>query len=243
MKRVRVWIYLLAAGAALVSARAETAPTAGQVIERYIEAAGGRDALERLRSRVMRGQIEVTALGATGAFEIRSKAPDRQVSKIEFPVFGTLREGYDGTVAWAVVPLQGLRVKEKEELARVQRSTGFPRELSLGKAYRRLEVKGAVDVGGKPAWLLEGHPAEGKPDRLYFDRATGLLVREETTVKTLVGEMTFQVDLGDYRVVDGVQVPFSMRMPRPADVGFRIAIEEVHHNVPMEESEFAKPAR
>lgn len=235
--------WLLAVGVATGPARAETSPTAERLIERYIEAAGGRAALERLQSRLMRGRIDVSALGASGTFEIRSKVPDRQVSKIAFPVFGELREGYDGTEAWAVVPLQGLRVKDGEELARVRRSTGFPRELSLGKAYRRLEVKGAAEVEGRPAWKVEGHSGEGQPDRLYFDQATGLLVREETTVKTLVGEMTFQVDLGDYREVDGVQVPFSMRMPRPADVGFRIAIEEVRHNVPIAEAEFARPPR
>ena len=236
---------LLIALVALVlagSARAADAPpTATQILDRYIQAAGGRPALEKLKSRVMKGSVEVTALGASGQFEVRSKAPNRQVSKIEFGGFGTMREGYDGTNGWTAVPGLGGKAKTGADLARAGRSTAFPRELKLAETYARFEVKGAAKVGPLDTWLLEAFPKDGKPDRLYFDQKSGLLVREESTIGAITGEMLFQIDLGDYREVDGVQVPFSLKIPQPAEMGFQVKLTEVKHNGELADADFAPP--
>lgn len=220
---------------------AEAPPTATQLLDRFIEATGGRAALEKLKSRVMKGTAEVTSLGASGAFEVRAKAPNRQVSRMEMGGFGALREGFDGTNAWTAIPGMGVRLKSGGELARAQRSTPFPRELKLAESYAKLEVKGSAKVGTAETWILEATPKDGKPDRLYFDKKTGLLVREETLVESAMGEMNFQIDLGDYRAVDGVQVPFSIRVPQPVELGFRIQLTEVRHNVDVGDSDFSRP--
>ncbi len=225
-------------------ASAETnLPPASQVLDRYVEATGGRPALERLTNRVMEGRIEMTALGAGGDFKVWAKAPNKQSSQMQFEGLGSIREGFDGSVAWSSAPFQGVHVKEGEERARAQRSTVFPRELKLREIYTRIETTGSARIGKADAWVLEAYPEQGKPDRLYFDQQTGMLVREESTVKGILGEMIFQVDFSDYRTVDGVKVPFSMSMPKPAEVGFQIHIENVKHNVDIPDSIFAKPAR
>lgn len=238
------WLVLLATmtlSRAAEPASAPTPPTADAVLERYIEAAGGRPALEKLKSRQMKGKLEVTTLGVGGAMEVRSKAPNKQTSSIELAGFGAMREGYDGTVAWSEAPGIGVRVKSGGELARVERTMGFPRELTVKAAYERIENKGLAKVGGKDAWVLEATPKGGKADKLYFDKTTGLLVREESVVETGVGEMAFQIDFSDYRDVDGVKVPFSVKIPQPPEMGFAIRVETVKHNVEMKDSEFSKP--
>ncbi len=216
-------------------------PSVAQILDRYVEATGGRAALEKLRTRVMKGNVEVTALGASGQFSARSKVPDRQVSVIDFSGFGSIREGFDGTNAWTAAPLQGTRLKTGSELARVRRSLVFPRELKLESVYDRLEVRGPAKVNEEEAWLVEAFPKEGKPDRLYFGRKTGLLLREETSVTSVLGEMNFRIDLGDYRVVDGVKVAFLMKVPEPAEMGLQIRLTSVQHNVEMQDAEFAPP--
>jgi len=234
-------IGLLALTASVPGARAAEVPTATQVLDRYIEATGGRAALEKLRSRVMTGTVDVTALGASGQFEVRAMVPNRQVSRIEFGGFGVLREGYDGTNAWTAAPGLGVRLKSGGELARTQRTMGFPRELKLAESYARFQVKGPAKVGAADVWLLEAAPKEGKPDHFYFDQKSGLLLREESTVESAVGVMNFQIDFDDYRVVDGVKVPFSIRIPQPAELGFHVKIAEVKHNGGLTEAEFARP--
>lgn len=228
---------LWSAGAAEVA----KGPTVREILDRYVAGSGGRAALEKIQTRVMKGNIEVTALGATGQFTVRNKAPNRQTTLFEFGGFGSVREGFDGTVAWSAVPLQGVTRKKGSELARAKRSTVFPRELRLEEVYERLEFKGSAPVGTNTAWVLEGVVKEGPPDRLYFDQKSGLLLREETKVESVAGELAFQIDFEDYRLVDGVKVPFLMKVPQPAQIGFRVQFEEVKHNVELADSVFGEP--
>ncbi len=226
---------------AVVAAESARVPTAQEILDRYVEASGGREALGKVKSRIMKGTIEVTALGASGQFTVRNKVPNKQVTGFDFSGFGSVREGYDGAVAWSALPLQGVKKKTGGELARAQRSTVFPRELKLKDSYERVEAKGAGKVGLLDAWVLEGVVKDGKPDRLYFDQKSGLLLREEAVVVTAAGEMMFQIDFEDYRVVDGVQVAYVMKVPQPAQIGFRIKFDEVKINVEIADSEFAEP--
>lgn len=220
---------------------AEANPTVDQILDRYLESLGGRAALERLKTRVIQGEVEMVSLGVRGKLEVQNKAPNLQTSKIEFDGFGTMREGYDGKVAWSAAPFQGVTEKKGGELARVQRTMWFPRELRFKESYSRMEAKGSVKVGSTETWLVEGWPAAGKPDRLFFDKKTGLLVREESTVETAMGEMTFEIELGDYRVVDGVKVPHQHRIPKPEALNLRITVAQVVHNSDLKDSAFEKP--
>lgn len=231
-----VMVSMLATGA-----DAPKTPTVDEILNRYVSGSGGREALGRLKTRTMKGSIEVTALGASGQFTVRNKAPNKQATTFDFGGFGTVREGCDGTVAWSVMPLQGVSRKKGGELARALRSAAFPRELRLKETYEKLVVKGPAKVGTADAWLVEGSAKEGKPDRLYFDQKSGLLLREETDVETAAGEMSFQIDFEDFRDVDGVKVPFLMKVPQPAQIGFKVKFEEVKHNVDLPDSDFAEP--
>lgn len=234
----------ISAGAAEPVASTGASPTAQAILERYINAAGGRAALEKVRTRVTKGTMEMTALGLSGAMELRAKVPNKQVSAVQLAGFGAIREGYDGKVGWTEAPGVGVRTKSGAELARDERSKVFPRELKLAEVYEKLEAKGAAKVAGVDAWVVEGtHKSGNKPDRLYFDQKSGLLLREESTVSTALGEMVFQVDFSDYRDVDGVKVPFLVRIPKPETMGFQIRVDEVKHNVEMGDSEFGSPSR
>jgi hypothetical protein len=220
---------------------ATTPPTADQILDRYIEASGGSAALKRLESRVMKGRIEATTIGATGAFVMQAKTPNLQASSIEFEGFGTVREGHDGKVAWSSMPGQGLRLKSGAELARVQRANVFPRELKLRDSYRDLVVQGPGKVDQRATWIVEGRLTDGTPDRFHFDQATGLLILEETEIALPDGTFKFQLELGDYREVDGVKAPFLLRLRQPVEMGFQIRLDEIRHNVPLPSSTFSPP--
>ncbi len=223
------------------AAEPTSGPTVQAILDRYIDAAGGRAALEKLKTRISKGKVEITTVGLSGAVEVKAKIPNKQLSSVDLAGFGAVREGFDGVVSWADAPGMGLREKDGAELARDQRSKVFPRELKLKEAYERMEAKGAAKVAGADAWVIEASPKGGKPDRLYFDQKTGLLVREESTVESPLGEMTFQIDLSDYRDVDGVKVPFLVKIPKPETMGFQIKLDEVKHNVDVSDAEFGKP--
>src|SRR5208282_1577640 len=52
-------------------------PTVDQVVDRYIQATGGRAAWQKALSRVSKGTIEVPAMNLSGTIEIYEKAPDQ----------------------------------------------------------------------------------------------------------------------------------------------------------------------
>lgn len=236
-----VTVLLLGWGFPTPRAHAADLPPAQEILDRCIEATGGKAALEKLRTRVMTGTIEVLAMGASGKFEVRAKAPNLQTSALEFTGLGTVREGYDGKVAWTAAPFQGVREKAGAELARAQRTMWFPRELHFGKAYTKVETKAAGKIGTQATWVVEGTPQNGKPDRLHFDQKTGLLLREEALVETAVGELAFEVNFSDYRDFDGVKVACSVRVPSPPQASFHIKIDSVKHNVELSDTIFHKP--
>ncbi len=60
------------------AATAETRlPLADEVLDKYVEALGGKAAFEKLTSRVMKGDFELTTMGVTSVAEIYAKAPNK----------------------------------------------------------------------------------------------------------------------------------------------------------------------
>jgi hypothetical protein len=66
-------------------------------------------------------------------------------------------------------------------------------------------------------------------------------VRTDLDAETPQGKQPVEVYLEDYKEVEGLKVPFTLRQVTPA-VSFLIKISEVKYNVPVDESKFNKPA-
>lgn len=209
------------------SAAAETAQEAEalRVVERYEEAVGGRAAFEKLSSRVSKGRFEGTFADAriTGTAEILERAPDRSVTLIDLPALGRMRRGYTGAYAYEQVPMFGFRELRGAEGSMVRLTSDLRWPARLRELYPRLAVKGTELVGDLQARVVEATPARGRPALLYFDVLTGLLLRRDDTF------------FEDYREVDGVLLPFTIRT---ADS--RITLTEVRHNLPLDDSRFAE---
>src|SRR3989441_8892439 len=86
-------------------------PTADQIVDKYVQAIGGKAAIEKQTSRVSKGSFEIPAFGASGTAEVYEKAPNKSAAFINIPGFGVVQEGFDGKTAWAQDPQSGLRDK------------------------------------------------------------------------------------------------------------------------------------
>jgi hypothetical protein len=53
--------------------------------------------------------------------------------------------------------------------------------------------------------------------------------------------MPIEVYLEDYKEVDGIKIPFTVKQVTPA-FSFTIKLAEVKHNVPIDDAKFNKPA-
>src|SRR5271170_6507795 len=79
----------------------ENLPKADQIIDKYIEALGGKNAIESVTSRVEKGTLISGDMKA--AVDVYAKAPDKRISIVHMPN-GESSTAYDGHVGWLGAP-------------------------------------------------------------------------------------------------------------------------------------------
>lgn len=247
--RALVAAWLFVAGGVLAQtatkpgdAASKTIPSVDQILTKYVEASGGRAAWEKLSSRVSKGTVEVPAMNLSGMVEMWEKAPNRLL--VAVTVSGAIfAQGFDGTIGWSEDPQSGLHEQTGAELAETKREADFYHPLNLRKLYSKLAVSGTEKIGDRSAYLVEATPPEGgEPDKIYFDEETGVIDRAVTQHHNPDGTVEpFQEDFENYRVVDGVKIPFTIHQSN-SQAAFTIEISEVRHNVEIDDAKFSRPA-
>jgi len=222
-------------------APAASTPSAEQILGKYLAASGGRVAWQKLNTRVSTGTVDFPAHDVAGTIEIREKAPTRIL--VTVTISGSVSsQGFDGTVGWSDNPQDGLREQTGAELAETRRDADFYHPLDMHTLYSKFKVLGTENVGEHSTYVMEAIPADGgDPDKLYFAADTGLLVRAISQHHSPEGVDSIQEDFADYRTVDGIQIPFSIHQTSP-QMDFTIKVDEVHHNVALDDAQFSKPA-
>ncbi|HEX7177503.1 MAG TPA: c-type cytochrome [Pyrinomonadaceae bacterium] len=231
-------LWLPSAAVAKPDAAAAALPTVEQILDNYVRAAGGREALAKITSRVFKGS-RVGADGVLVPEEVQQKAPNKLLVTTSYPQI-VFRRGFDGTMGWAR-DSQGGGDIGKEELAELAREAEFYKEVRLRELYAGMSVEGRATVGEREAYVIVATTREGASEKLFFDTQTGLLVRKYTEIKLVLGAFPTQTDYEDYREVDGVRVPFVIRWSIPGRAWGR-KIEEVKTNVHIDDATFRPPA-
>jgi zinc protease len=223
-------------------AKAVAFPTADEIFANNVKAIGGKEAIEKITSRSMKGSFDIEAFGVTGApVEMFFKAPNKTSTKIDIPGFGVVNRVFDGANGWSSDPMSGLRELSGAELGQMKRGSDFYQELNYKEHYTKTAVKGKEKVGSYETYVIEATPAEGSPEKFYFDVNTGLLVRHDAEAETPQGTMMMETYLEDYKVVDGVKIPHTTKQVSAA-VSFVIKFTEVKNNVEIDNAKFNKPS-
>ena len=88
---------------------------------------------------------------------------------------------------------------------------------------------------------MQGTGPRGLVVTLYFDRTSGLLLRELRYGKSPIGRVPTQIDFADYRDVGGIKIPYHLTFAW-LDGRDAISLNDVKINVPVDEASFGKPA-
>jgi hypothetical protein len=221
-------------------AAAENLPTVDQVLDKYLQAIGGKAAFEKLKTRVMIG-TQINADGTTVPIEAYREAPDKVVL-ITTAKNGVTMYGYNGTVGWATSP-RGARQLSGAQLAAAKRAADFYGDIKLRELYPNLEVVDHEKVGERDAIVLASQPSPNVIAKLYFDTQTGLLLRILTITQTVIAPIPEQLDFDDYRDVNGVKLPFTIRQSSVDDRNvWTRKYTEIKQNVPVDETKFNMPS-
>jgi len=214
-------------------------PTVDQVLDKYVQALGGVQALQKVTSRVAKG----SRIGADGVLvpeDVYHKAPNKLLIVTSYPaeVFST---GFNGTAGWGRSSKSGVRELPGQVLAQFKTEAEFYKEIKFKELYSKLTVVGKTSIGESEAYVIEPTPFEGSPEKLYFDTRTGLLVRRYLESPTILGMSPLQTDYEDYREVDGVNQPFLIHWSIPGRRWGR-KIAEIKQNVAVDDAQFNPPS-
>jgi len=213
-------------------------PTADQLLDKFVQALGGADALGKISSRVQKGML--TGFGGRQLpVEVFAKAPDKRLSVMHL-LMGDSITAYDGRVGWLGNPGRPLREMSGGELDGAKLDADFYFPLHVREVFSRLRRQGTEKVGDQDTDLVVGANPGRPPVRLYFSEQSGLLVRLVRYAETPLGRNPTQIDYADYRDVDGVKVPFHWTIARPGG-RFTIQVDQIQQNVPIDDAKFAKP--
>jgi hypothetical protein len=212
-------------------------PTADQIFDKYLQAVGGAAAVEKIRSRVMKGTI--TFGDSNIPIEIFSKDPDKRISFTHTPE-GDSVTAFDGHEGWLGLPKHGVREMHGPDIDAAAMDADLHFADHLKSMFSDAAVQGTEKVGDHEAYLVIGQREGKTPLRLFFDQQSGLLVRLVRYGETPLGQLPTQIDYADYRETGGVKIPFRWTLARPGG-RFTIQVSEVKQNVPVDDAKFAKP--
>jgi photosynthetic reaction center cytochrome c subunit len=220
-------------------AKENAGPAADQLLDKYVQAAGGAAAIDKVTSRVMKGTIDFG--GKTLPIEIYSKDPEKRISFTHMPE-GDSITAFNGHEGWLGSPGRpGVHEMHGSELDAASIDADLHLATHLKPMFTEMRVQGTEKIGDHEAYVVVGQ-VEGKPPiRLYFDEQSGLLVRLVRFGETALGLLPTQIDYADYRDTNGVKIPYRWTLARPSG-RFTIQVSEVKQNVPVDEAKFVKPA-
>jgi outer membrane lipoprotein-sorting protein len=218
-----------------VSATGNPAPDS--LLDQYLAAVGGADALKKIKSRVAKGTV--TAFGDQHMpIDIYAKAPDMRVSVMHVKE-GESVTAYNGKVGWLAVPGRVHMMNAQESFgARMDANFAFAADVK--SLYTKWETLPGEKIDGHDTLLVVAHKEGEPPLKLYLDQKSNLLVRLIRYTDSPLGYNPTQIDYADYRAADGIKIPYRWTVARPGN-RFTVQVEQLQQNVPVDDAKFVPP--
>ena len=213
-------------------------PSVDQILDKYVQAVGGAQAIGKIRTRAEQGKV--TFGPKQFPVEIFVQGPDKTAVVMHLPN-GENVSASNGDEGWSSAPGRPVREMSGSDLAssRLDADPQFPADAK--KVFKELRVEREDKIGDRSTYVILGAIEGQPPMRLFFDEQSALLVREMRYAESPLGLNPTQIDYSDYRDLDGVKTPFRQAISRPRGSS-TIQIEQMQQNVPIDQSKFAKPA-
>jgi len=211
----------------------EELPTLDWIIECYIQALGGRTAIEKLSTRSCKGRLihDLTSrtppVHEVALIEAVAKVPDKWL----FMVCNsgeTARNGFDGQGSWRqdadCIELDQRLARSKLAYLLNPQGVLHMQDYFPGMVLRSKEIQRGCEV-----YAVESTGKDKAHYMLYFNVKTGLLTG-----------MGYYWELKDYHNVDGVKFPFRIEMSRKGGSSTYI-FDKMTHNVSVDDATFVMP--
>ena len=230
----------IAAPKAAEAPAAAAAPKPDEVLAKYVQAIGGKEAVEKVKTRVLKGS-SVAGNGQNFPLEINFAAPDKYTLSVTLPQ-GASTQKLNGAGGWLKNARED-RAMDGVDVMRAKSLAWSLEVLQLKDPLPRLGFAGTEKVGSRETNVLQTRLADGRRVRFSFDKESGLLLRRVVQTVTPIGIDPEQTDYEDYRDVEGVKVAHTIRTTY-LDQFYNSTrkFTEVKHNAKLDDALFALPA-
>ena len=218
------------------------APSADQVLDKYIQAIGGSQRLAQLTSFVAKGtSVGYGPEGNKRPVEIFAKAPGQRTTIIHTDN-GDNTTTFDGRAGWLAAPLRPVPVLELSggalEGVKLEAELSFPARIKQTLSNWRVGV--ATTINDRDVQVVQGTGARGFMATMYFDKDSGLLKRIVRYTQSPIGRIPTQLDYDDYRDVGGIKFPFEIKFLW-LDGRYTAKLTDVKTNVAVDAAKFGRP--
>ncbi|MDT0687977.1 M16 family metallopeptidase [Autumnicola psychrophila] len=200
--------------------------TVEKVYEDYIEAIGGRDAVEEIESVVMKAEASVQGMTLN---LVLKRTMDGKLNQ-EVSVGGNVmsKQVFDGAAGFVVAQGQKIPYNEEQITAAKVDANPFP-ELEAGDAT----LEGIETVEGVDAYVV----ALTENNKAYYSVDSGLKIQTVQTVSQAGQTMSIPTGYSDYQEVEGVKFPFNLTQAAGPQT-FEFDVTEILINEGVSEADF-----
>lgn len=205
--------------------------TAEQVIDKYIQAIGGKDKLASIKDETM--TMEATVQGMT--LEMVSIKKDPNKVKVVVSAMGNEMQSqvYDGSKGKVSAQGQSMAMSEKDAKKAANDALIFP-ELHYAKTGHKLSYKGTETVNGSEAHKLVIEDADGNKETTYFDAKTGFMLKNIETTEQ--GNQT--TEFFDYQEQNGIFFPRKVTIAGVLPFPLEFKVKSIEWNKGIDDAKF-----
>jgi CubicO group peptidase (beta-lactamase class C family) len=223
--------------------------SADELLAKMIVAYGGEENIRKHTSSVTRIEVDLESQGVQAEGEISARAPNSSASDVRLKALGkqlgTIVSYFDGNGGGEVVSFGPEETYTGRRLEDIRNSADFYDVLNWKKNYKTITVKRLSKVGDEEAYVVERKGEKGTPITDYVSTKTFLVLKRESVVvsETSGVELPQTQTFSDYRLVDGVMVPFTSTSNNIANGDIIVRVKDLKWNVEIPDSLFKKPAK
>lgn len=238
----------LMAALLLLAAASAQAVTVDELIAKNIKARGGIEKIRAVQS--LRTSGKMSQGGGDYSIELAYTQMIKRPGMIrqEVSMQGLTAVGaYDGSLGWQIQPFEGRLDPEKlpaDDVKSFKLLADLDGPLvDYAAKGSKVEYLGTEDVDGTDAYKIKVTLKDGDVIYVFLDPDYFLQIRMIVQTRIRGSEFVEEDDLGNYELVNGVMLPFSLESgPKGQAKSTKITIEKAEVNVALDTKLFQFPA-
>lgn len=185
-------------------AGAQALPSASELIAKWAKETNAASWKGHKSSR-MKAAFDLPAMGMSANMEVVTVFPSQMASKIDIPGMGEMRQGFDGTTAWMVNPMQGPSLLTGPQLDAAKEDNNPDNYSRITPAITSSETVEKATLGGQECYKVKHTWKSGRVSHDCFAVEDGMIVWTQTKTPTQMGEIEITTTFDGYKDFGGIK--------------------------------------